>query len=214
MGGEKGGETEFTSTEPPRHSAPDCDIYPPSLQPTLCFCHRRVSILPSRLPSYTPGGRTPHIDPLPSASFATAIPLRWPLSLSLRRFPIYEVSTPLLTALRHHCAFATIPQCSLGLRALVWGVCERENQAGERLSALLLPRRSLYIVLLQEECFFTSFFLEGSRVGIHRVRVFGIPRQFAVLGSTAVLALAHIDTVINISNVSKFLFYARFCEFF
>lgn len=111
--GVKRGEAEFTSTEPPRHSAPDCDIYPPSLQPTLCFCHRRISILPSRLPSYTPGGRTPHIDPLPSASFTTAIPLR---GLSLRCFPIYEASTPLLAALRHHCAFATIPQCSLGLR--------------------------------------------------------------------------------------------------
>lgn len=161
--------------------------------------------------AYLPTSRRTHPSHRPSTFclFHYSHPSSRGLSLSLRRFPIYEVSTPLLTTLRHHCAFATIPQCSLGLRVGV-GVCERENQAGERLSALLLPRRSLYIVLLQEECFFTSFFLEGSRVGIRRVRVFEIPRQFAVLRSTAVLALTHIDTVINISNVFKFLFYARF----
>lgn len=195
------GETEFTSTEPPRHSAPDCDIYPPSLQPTLCFCHPRVSILPSRLPSYTPGGPTPHIDPLSFCLFHYSHPSSWPLC----RFSIYEVSTPLLTALRHHCAFATIPQCSLGLGVGV-GVCERENQAGERLSALRLLGRSLYIVLLQEECFFTSFFLKGWRVGTRRVRVFGIPRRFAVLRSMA-CSLTLIRTVIDISNASKLLFY-------
>lgn len=131
-------------------------------------------------------------------------PSSWPL----RRFPIYEVSTPLLTALRHHCAFATIPQCSLGLGVGV-GVCERENQAGERLSALFLPRRSLYIALLQEECFFTSFFLKGWRVGTRRVRVFGIFRWFAVLTSMAVLARSHWYTRLSIYRMLP-----NFCSMF
>lgn len=136
-------------------------------------------------------------------------PSSWPLSLSAA-FPSTKLqplfSPPFVT-------IALLPpfRNALSDSALVWGVCERENQAGERLSALL-PRRSLYIVLLQEECFFTSFFLEGSRVGIRRVREFGIPRQFAALRSTAVLALTRM--IINISNVWKLLFYARFCESF
>lgn len=211
MGGGGGGEweTEFTSTEPPRHSAPDCDIYPPSFQPTLCFYHPRVSSLPSRLPSYTPGGSTPHIDPLPSASFTTAIPLRGPLR---RALSIYEVSTPLLTALRHHCAFATIPQCSLGLRVGV-GVRERENQAGGRLSALLLPRRSLYIVPLEEKCFFTSFFFFFfSRVGgsaFVGCAYSKSPDDSRCLDRRPCLRpFTLIRTVIDISNVSKLLFHA------
>lgn len=122
MTGEEGrkggreGETEFTSTEPPRHSAPDCDIYPPSPQPTLCFCHPRVSILPSRLPSYTPGGPTPHIDPLPSASFTTAIPLRG-LSAAFPSTKFQPLFSPLFATI------ALLPpfRNALSDSALVWG---------------------------------------------------------------------------------------------
>lgn len=179
----RGGETEFTSTElPPRHSAPDCDIYPPSLHPTLCFCHPHISILPSRSPATLPADPTPRVDFLPTTHFTSTIPLR---GLSLRRFPSTRsqpLFSPPLSA-----TIALLPpfRNALGLRVGV----ERERKgrsdarvAGGRLSASLLLRRSMYMALLQEGSFFTSLFFllfffflsRGWRVGIRRVREFGI----------------------------------------
>lgn len=96
------GETEFTSTEPPpRHSAPDCDIYPPSpanpmLLPPTRFDPSSLSLtlppspvllsLPLPL-SLSPGwgGLTPHNDPYPSHFTSTNPPSLPPRPL--RRFP-------------------------------------------------------------------------------------------------------------------------------
>lgn len=164
------GETEFTSTEPPRHSAPDCDIYPPSLQPTLCFCHPRVSILPSRLPSYTPGGPTPHIDPLPSASFTTAIPLR---GLSVA-FPSTK-SQPLFSP-----PFATIAllppfRNALSDSALVWGFANARIRLVSDSQHYFFHEEVCISYYCKRSASLRHFFLKGWRVGTRRVRVFGIP---------------------------------------
>lgn len=155
----KGGETEFTSTElPPRHSAPDCDIYPPSLHPTLCFCHPHVSIFPSCSLSSLPADPTPCVDFLPTTHFTSTIPL---CSLSLRHFPSTRsqpLFSPPLSA-----TIALLPPFRNALGLCVGVERERKGRsdarvAGGRLSASLLLRRSMYMTLLQEGRFFASLF--------------------------------------------------------
>lgn len=143
-------------------------------------------------------GPTPRHDPY-SSHFTSTIP---PCAAS-PPLSIYENSTPLLT-LRHHCAFATVPQYSLGLGALARGL--GAGATGGRLSAALLPRRSVYMVALREGAASLPSFFARRRVGIRRVRGFGIPRRFAAPRSTAALAPAlHRCVAIDISAASKLL---------
>lgn len=202
-----------------RDIVPPIAIYIHPLQPTLCFCHPHVSI-PFPSSSSLPPPQPSHSYPLLLA-LSLSISFRWlgwthpsqrpllfafhfnqPPSAASPPLSIYEDSTPLLT-LRHHCAFATVPQCSLGLGALARGLSA--GATGGRLSAALLPRRSVYMVPLRGGRFFTSFFARR-RVGIRRARGFGIPRRFAAPRSTAALAPAlHRCATIDISVASKLL---------
>lgn len=97
-------------------------------------------------------------------------PSSWPLSL--RRFPIYEVSTPLLTALRHHCAFATIPQCSLGLRVGVGGLRTRESGWWATLGTTSSTKKSVYRTTARGVLLYVVFSrgLEGRHSSGARIR--------------------------------------------
>lgn len=121
--GERDRSREFTSTPLARHSAPDCDIYSPSLTNPILLPPTRFDLAYS-LPLFL---FLPLIlafsssNPIPGrfSGILTILP-----TLSLLRFHLLETqprhASPCLS-LHRHCAFASIPQCSvLGLLALLW----------------------------------------------------------------------------------------------
>jgi len=160
-----GGETEFTSTEPPpRHSAPDCDIYPPlspanpMLLPPTRFNPPSFALLHSLSPLDPPLASTPTLCPFhfnhpPLRGFSAAFhldPHYIPPPL-----PSHYPSPPLRFC--HRSAMLSDSVCRCG----VW--------TRGQLSAPLLPRRSVYwyMVLLEEGRFFASFFLFQGLEGWH-----------------------------------------------
>lgn len=138
---------EFTSTPLARHSAPDCDIYSPSLTNPILLPPTRFDL------AYSPPLSL--LLPLVLGSFLFVKPhprsILWhsnhPSYPFASPFPSSRNSTPATPSpclsLRRHCAFASIPQCS------VLGCCRccSDGVAGCRWTTLAITpsTKNLYV---------------------------------------------------------------------
>lgn len=164
--GEKGRQSSRRQSH--RDIVPPIAIYihPLFSQPYASTTHA-FRILPSRLPSYTPGGPTPHIDPLPSASFTTAIPLRG-LSAAFHLRSLNPSSHHPSPPLRfcHHSAMLSRTRWCGGSRT-------RESGWWATLGTTSSTKKSVYRTTARGVLLYVVFFFSrvGGLVGIRRARI-------------------------------------------
>lgn len=195
-----------------RDIVPPIAIYiHPSLQPTLCFCHPRVSI-PLRSPFFarthlSPSGSTPRIDPY-SALFTSTIPLRgFSAAFHLRGSHNYSLPLSLFTTLRHHCAFATVPQCSrtlcrcgFGRGGDWWATLGTTSSTKKRVYGAAAGGALLYVVFFISRVGGLAFVGCADSESLDNSR--RLDRRLRLRPSASICAA--IDT----SNASKLLLYA------